>query len=78
MEKHKIEHHKSSPYRPQANGAFEAANKMVKKILAKMVKTYKYWSSQLSYAIMGYNTTVRSATGQTRYYLVYGSEAVQR
>ena len=34
-----IEHHKSSPYRPQANGAVEVANKNVKRILLKMVKT---------------------------------------
>ena len=31
-----IQHHKSSPYRPQANGQVEAANKIIKKILAKM------------------------------------------
>ena len=72
LKEHKIEHHKSSPYRPQANGAVEAANKTVKKILAKMVKTYKDWSSQLPYAVMGYNTTVRSVTCQTPYSLVYG------
>ena len=27
MEEYSIEHHKSSPYRPQVNGAIEAANK---------------------------------------------------
>ena len=30
LQKYGIEHHKSSPYRPQANGAVEAANKSVK------------------------------------------------
>ena len=64
-----IEHHKSSPYRPQANGAVEAANKTIKKILAKMVKTYKDWSEQLPYAVMGHqkcdgtNTFLSSAWG---------------
>jgi len=33
----KIEHHNSSPYRPQMNGAVEAANKNIKKIMQKMV-----------------------------------------
>ncbi|GAU16666.1 hypothetical protein TSUD_326160 [Trifolium subterraneum] len=33
----KIEHHNSSPYRPQMNGAVEAANKNIKKIVQKMV-----------------------------------------
>ena len=41
MEEYSIEHHKSSPYPPQANRAIEAANKNVKNILAKMVMTYK-------------------------------------
>uniref|UniRef100_A0A2N9HNB4 Integrase catalytic domain-containing protein n=1 Tax=Fagus sylvatica TaxID=28930 RepID=A0A2N9HNB4_FAGSY len=32
----KIQHHNSAPYRPKMNGAVEAANKNVKKILSKM------------------------------------------
>ena len=40
MELYNIEHHKSSPYRPQTNRAIEAANKNIKNILAKMVVTY--------------------------------------
>ena len=41
LQKYSIEHHKSSPYQPQANGAVEAANKNVKRILLKMVKLTK-------------------------------------
>ena len=41
MKEYSIEHHKSSPYRPQANGAIEVTNKNVKNILAKTVVTYK-------------------------------------
>jgi len=37
----KIEHHNSSLYIPQMNGAVEAANKNIKKIVQKMVITYK-------------------------------------
>ena len=33
LQRYSIEPHKSSPYRPQANGAVEAANKNVKRIL---------------------------------------------
>jgi hypothetical protein len=40
-EEFKIEHHNFSPYRPQMNGAVEAANKNIKKIVQKMVTTYK-------------------------------------
>ena len=41
VEKYKIAHHLSSPYRPQTNGVVEAANKNVKAILEKMKDTYK-------------------------------------
>ncbi|PKI60749.1 hypothetical protein CRG98_018869 [Punica granatum] len=36
----KILHRNSSPYRPQMNGAVEAANKNIKKIIAKMTVNY--------------------------------------
>ncbi|XP_050222430.1 uncharacterized protein LOC126672520 [Mercurialis annua] len=71
-----IEHHMSSPYRPQANGAVEAANKNVKKILAKMVETYRDWSKKLPYALHGYRRTASTSTGSTPYSLVYGMEVV--
>ena len=51
LQRHGIEHHKSSPYRPQANGAVKAANKNVKRILSKIVKTYKDWSEYLPFAL---------------------------
>ena len=54
MEEYSIEHLKSSPYRPQANGAVEAANKNVKNILAKMVVIYKDWAEKLPFALWGY------------------------
>ncbi|XP_070051580.1 uncharacterized protein [Nicotiana tomentosiformis] len=52
----------STPYRPKPNGAVEAVNKNVKKILRKMVQ--------------GYRTTIRTSVGATPYLLVYGTEAV--
>ena len=76
LQRYGIEHHKSSLYRPQDNGAVEAANKNVKRILSKMVKTYKEWSEYLPFALWGYRTTTRTATGQTQFSLVYGCEAV--
>ncbi|XP_045822052.1 uncharacterized protein LOC123914933 [Trifolium pratense] len=72
----KIEHHNSSPYRPQMNGAVEAANKNIKRIIQKMVKTYKDWHEMLPYALHGYRTTIRTSTGATPFSLVYGMEAV--
>lgn len=72
----KIEHHNSSPYRPKMNGAVEAANKNIKKIVQKMVVTYKDWHEILPFALHGYRTTVRTSTGATPFSLVYGMKAV--
>ena len=76
MKEYGIKHHKSSPYQPQANGTAEAANKIVKNILAKMVVTYKYWAKKLPFALWGYKASIPTSTGATPYSLVYGSEAV--
>ena len=41
LKEYKIEHHRSSPYRPYANSTVEAANKNVKRILSKILKNYR-------------------------------------
>ena len=76
MELYNIEHHKSSPYWPQTNGAVEAANKNIKNILAKIVVTYKDWAKKLLFALWGYSNSIRASTGATPYFLVYSSEAI--
>uniref|UniRef100_A0A2N9J5K6 Integrase catalytic domain-containing protein n=1 Tax=Fagus sylvatica TaxID=28930 RepID=A0A2N9J5K6_FAGSY len=73
----KIQHHNSAPYRPKMNGAVEAANKNVKKILSKMTETYKDWHEHLPYALCAYRTSVRTSVGATPYSLVYGMEALE-
>uniref|UniRef100_A0A2N9FC34 Integrase catalytic domain-containing protein n=1 Tax=Fagus sylvatica TaxID=28930 RepID=A0A2N9FC34_FAGSY len=65
----KIQHHNSAPYRPKMNGAVEAANKNVKKILSKMTETYKDWHEHLPYALCAYRTSVRTSVGATPYSL---------
>jgi len=72
----KIEHHNSSPYRPQMNGVVEAANKNIKKIIQKMVVTYKDWHEMLPFALHGYCTSIHTSTRATPFSLVYGMEAV--
>ena len=74
--KWKIKHSNSSPYRPKMNGAVEAANKNIKKIIQKMVVTYKDWHEMLPFALHAYRTAVRTSTGATPYSLVFGMEAV--
>ncbi|XP_055814565.1 uncharacterized protein LOC129884264 [Solanum dulcamara] len=75
-ERFKITHRNSTTYRPQMNGAVEAANKNIKKILRKIVDGHRQWHEKLPYALLGYRTTIRTSTGETPYMLVYGSEAV--
>ncbi|XP_074265643.1 uncharacterized protein LOC141588086 [Silene latifolia] len=77
LQKYKIKHHKSSPYRPQTNDAVEAANKTVATILRKMTDNYREWPEKIPFALWGYRTSIRTATGATPYYLVYGMEVVQ-
>ena len=76
MEEYGIEHHRSSPYRPQANGAVEVTNKNVKNILGKMVVMYKDWAKKLPFAIWHCRISIRASMGATPYSLVCGSEAV--
>ncbi|XP_075076689.1 uncharacterized protein LOC142163316 [Nicotiana tabacum] len=75
-EQFKIEHRNSTPYRPKANEAVEAANKNIKKILRKMVQGSRQWNEKLPFALLGYRITVRTSVGTTPYLLVYGTEAV--
>ena len=72
----KIKHHNSVPYRSKMNSAVEAANKNVKKIIAKATKTYKDWHEKLLFSLHAYRTGVQISTGATPYSLVYGMEAV--
>ena len=78
MKLYNIECHKSSPYRPQTNGAVEVANKNIKNILAKMGGggTYKDWAEKLPFALWGYKTSIHASTRANSYCLVYRSEAV--
>ena len=76
MELYKIKHHKSSPYRSQANRAVEATNKNIKNVLAKMVVTYKDWGKKLPFALWGYKISIYTSIGATPYSLLYVNEAV--
>jgi len=61
-EEFKIKHHNFSPYWPKMNGAVEVANKNIKKIIQKMVVTYKDWHEMLQFALHGYRTSIRTST----------------
>ena len=51
-------------------------NKNIKRILRKMVETFRDWSEKLSFALWAYRTSFHTSTRATPYSLVYGMEAV--
>nr|CAN65526.1 hypothetical protein VITISV_029581 [Vitis vinifera] len=59
-----------------ANGAVEAMNKNIKRILRRMVETSQDWSEKLPFALWAYRTSFCTSTGATPYSLVYGIEVV--
>ncbi|XP_017982373.1 PREDICTED: uncharacterized protein LOC108663285 [Theobroma cacao] len=74
--KFKIKHHNSTTYLPKMNGAVEAANKNIKKIVEKMTEVYKDWHEKLPFALHVYRTSTHTSTGATPYSLVYGTKVV--
>ncbi|XP_070014052.1 uncharacterized protein [Nicotiana sylvestris] len=75
--KFRIVHRNFTPYRQQINGAVEeAANKNIKRILRKIVENYRQWHEKLPFALLGYQTTMRTFSGATPYMLVYDTEEV--
>ena len=50
-ESFKIEHHNSSPYWAKMHDTFEAPNKNIKKIIQKMVITYKDWHEMIPFEL---------------------------
>ena len=76
LQRYGVQHHRSSAYRPQTNGAVEATNKNIKRILRKMVETSRDWSEKHPLALWAYHTSFRTSTRATPYSLVYGMEAV--
>lgn len=72
-----LSHDSSTPYYPQANGQVEAINKVLKRMLQRMIGVHKRrWHLILYSALWSYRTSVKNATGFTPFQLVYGLEAV--
>ena len=76
-DKYRIQNVASTAYNPAANGLAEAFNKIIIKLLKKFVSSNKrVWNEKLSECLWAYRTTVRTLTGNTPFFLVYGCEAV--
>ncbi|MCO5576462.1 hypothetical protein L7F22_030272 [Adiantum nelumboides] len=72
-----ILHKKSTPYHPQANGQAESSNKVLMRILKKIVSKNKSdCDDKLDSALWAFRKTFKVATGMTPFRLVFGIEAV--
>jgi hypothetical protein len=68
---------KSSPGNPQSNGQAESSNKVIIENIKKRLKEKKgKWADELPMVLWADRTTPKTATGQTPFSLVYGTEAV--
>ena len=72
-----IDHHKTSTYHPQANGAVESFNKTLTKGLTKIWNTVKDdWDDKVPAMLWAYRTTYKIETNQIPFKLVYGQQVV--
>uniref|UniRef100_A0A2N9FFG8 Integrase catalytic domain-containing protein n=1 Tax=Fagus sylvatica TaxID=28930 RepID=A0A2N9FFG8_FAGSY len=77
LEHYRIKHRRSTPYYPQGNGQAEATNRMLLRILSKMVFDYgKGWSSHLADTLWAYRGSTKTAIGFTPFSLVYDTDAI--
>jgi hypothetical protein len=77
VESLKIKLLNSSPYYAQANGQAEASNKVLIKIIKKMIKDNpRKWHEKLSEVLWAHRTSRHGAMKVTPFELVYGQEVV--
>ena len=75
--KYLINHRKTTPYNPKANGLKERAIGIIGKVLNKLVAAHKTnWDLKLPSALHAYNTSEKRTTGRNPYFLVFGQIAV--
>ncbi|KAL2249925.1 UNVERIFIED_CONTAM: hypothetical protein Sindi_2466200 [Sesamum indicum] len=73
----KIQQNFTAVGNPQANGQTEVMNRTLLQYLKTRLERAKgAWVEELPGVLWAYWTTPRTATGETPFYLVYGSEAV--
>jgi hypothetical protein len=76
-EKLGLRHKNSMPYYPQANGQVEEINKVLITMLRRMIGIHKMsWHTMLFSALWAYQTSIKSATRFTPFWLVYGLESI--
>uniref|UniRef100_A0A2N9HPH6 Integrase catalytic domain-containing protein n=1 Tax=Fagus sylvatica TaxID=28930 RepID=A0A2N9HPH6_FAGSY len=77
LEHYRVKHRRSTPYYPQGNGQAEATNRMLLRILSKMVFDYgNDWKTHLADVLWAYRSSPKTATDFTPFSLVYGTDTI--
>src|SRR6266540_1719465 len=71
-EKFRVKHHRSTPYRPQANGLVKRFNKSLCDSLAKLVDESAEWDIFVEPALWAHRTSINSSTQLSSFMIVYG------
>ena len=71
---HGIQHRKSQPFWPQANGEVERQNRTLLKLLKVAEAEGKKWKDELDKFLLAYRTTPHGSTGTTPAFFMFGRE----
>jgi transposase InsO family protein len=67
----------STPYYPKGNGLAESSNKILIKIIKRLLEdNKKAWDSKLKFSLWADRVTTKRALGLSPFQLVYGAEAI--
>ena len=72
----RIEHTRTTPYRPQANGQNERTNRTIIELLRTTQSQHADWYKRIAGTCFSYNSTPHSATNFSPFYLMFGSEPI--
>ncbi len=74
MERFRVKHHRSTPYRPQANGLVERFNKTLCDSLVKLSEESADWDLLVGPALFAHRTATNRSTQLSPYMIVHGIE----
>ncbi len=74
MERFRVKHHRSTPYRPQTNGLVERFNKTLCDSLVKLSEKSADWDLLIGLALFAHCTATNRLIQLSLYMIVHGIE----